>query len=147
MCSVVRIGRHLTSRSSRPRVVASAMCFTLRLHMSVAPPQGGLTQALGTVEAVSSASRNLEISAPLTCGPASHLLQPTLHSGFSCISSLRLQRALHSLRVTHSDFVTDRAFTRLRMLSPLHPSSASPMDGSSGALRQSGFGFGKLCGC
>ena len=37
----------LTSRSSRPRVVASAVCFTLRLHMSAAPPQGGLTQALG----------------------------------------------------------------------------------------------------
>ena len=45
----VRIGihRHLTIRSSRPHVVASAMCFTLRLHMSAAPPQGGLTQALG----------------------------------------------------------------------------------------------------
>ncbi len=37
----------LTSRSSRPRVVASAMCYALRLHMSAAPPQGGLTQALG----------------------------------------------------------------------------------------------------
>jgi hypothetical protein len=43
----VGIHRHLTIRSSRPRVVASAMCFTLRLHMSAAPPQGGLTQALG----------------------------------------------------------------------------------------------------
>ena len=38
---------HLTTRSSRPRVVASAMCFALRLHMSAAPTQGGLTQALG----------------------------------------------------------------------------------------------------
>ena len=37
----------LTSRSSRPRVVASATCYTLRLHVSAAPPQGGLTQALG----------------------------------------------------------------------------------------------------
>jgi hypothetical protein len=37
----------LTIRSSRPRVVASAMCFTLRLHMSATPTQGGLTQALG----------------------------------------------------------------------------------------------------
>ncbi len=37
----------LTSRSSRPRVVASAMCYALRLHMSAAPPQGGLTPALG----------------------------------------------------------------------------------------------------
>jgi hypothetical protein len=39
--------RHLTIRSSRPHVVASAMCFTLRLHMSAAPPRVGLTQALG----------------------------------------------------------------------------------------------------
>gem|GEM_PF-5902134 len=37
----------LTSRSSRPRVVAAATCFTLRLHVSAAPPQGGLTPALG----------------------------------------------------------------------------------------------------
>jgi hypothetical protein len=43
----IGIPRHLTIRSSRPRVVASAMCFTLRLHMSAAPTQGGLTQALG----------------------------------------------------------------------------------------------------
>ena len=27
--------------------MASAVCFTLRLHTSAAPPQGGLTQALG----------------------------------------------------------------------------------------------------
>ncbi len=46
----IGIPRHLTIRSSRPRVVASAMCFTLRLHMSAAPPQGGLTQALGRLE-------------------------------------------------------------------------------------------------
>ena len=26
------------------------MCFTLRLHMSATPPQGGLTQALGAME-------------------------------------------------------------------------------------------------
>jgi hypothetical protein len=45
----VRIGilRHLTIRSSRPHVVASATCYALRLHVSAAPPQGGLTQALG----------------------------------------------------------------------------------------------------
>ena len=49
-------GRHprllpsrLTSRSSRPRVVASATCFALRLHVSAAPPQGGLTPALGRI--------------------------------------------------------------------------------------------------
>ena len=45
----VRIGilRHLTIRSSRPHVVASAACFALRLHASAAPPRVGLTQALG----------------------------------------------------------------------------------------------------
>jgi hypothetical protein len=41
----------LTIRSSRPRIVASAMCFTLRSHMSAAPPRGGLTQALALMEA------------------------------------------------------------------------------------------------
>ena len=43
------IHRHLTIRSSRPRVVASAVCFTLRLHTSAAPPRVGLTQALCAV--------------------------------------------------------------------------------------------------
>ena len=43
----IGIHRHLTIRSSRPHVVASAVCFTLRLHTSAAPPRGGLTQALG----------------------------------------------------------------------------------------------------
>jgi hypothetical protein len=42
-------GACLTIRSSRPRIVASAMCFTLRLHMSAAPLRGGLTQALGAM--------------------------------------------------------------------------------------------------
>ena len=43
----IGIHRHLTIRSSRPHVVASAACFALRLHASAAPPRGGLTQALG----------------------------------------------------------------------------------------------------
>jgi hypothetical protein len=30
------------------------MCFALRLHMSAAPPQGGLTQALGGIKALRS---------------------------------------------------------------------------------------------
>ena len=46
----IGVHRHLTIRSSRPRVVASAVCFTLRLHTSAAPPQGGLTQALGRMQ-------------------------------------------------------------------------------------------------
>ena len=43
----IGIHRRLTIRSSRPHVVASATCFTLRLHVSAAPPRVGLTQALG----------------------------------------------------------------------------------------------------
>ena len=43
----ISIHRHLTIRSSRPHVVASAACFALRLHASAAPPRVGLTQALG----------------------------------------------------------------------------------------------------
>jgi hypothetical protein len=43
----IGIHRRLTIRSSRPHVVASAACFTLRLHASAAPPRVGLTQALG----------------------------------------------------------------------------------------------------
>ena len=38
--------RRLPFRSSRPRIVASATCYALRMHVS-APPRGGLTQALG----------------------------------------------------------------------------------------------------
>ena len=45
----IGIHRHLTIRSSRPRVVASAACFALRLHASAAPPRVGLTQALCAV--------------------------------------------------------------------------------------------------
>jgi hypothetical protein len=43
----IGVHRRLTIRSSRPHVVASAVCFTLRLHTSAAPPRVGLTQALG----------------------------------------------------------------------------------------------------
>ena len=50
----------LTSRSSRPRVVAAATCYALRLHVSAAPPQGGLTPALGPYdESVSLACSSL----------------------------------------------------------------------------------------
>ena len=40
-------GCRLTIRSSRPRIVASAVCYALRLHTSTAPSRVGLTQALG----------------------------------------------------------------------------------------------------
>ena len=49
----IGIPRHLTIRSSRPRVVASAACFALRLHASAAPPRVGLTQALGIMDSES----------------------------------------------------------------------------------------------
>jgi hypothetical protein len=34
------------------------MCFTLRLHMSAAPTQGGLTQALGRLERLLRSAKN-----------------------------------------------------------------------------------------
>ena len=40
----------ITIRPSRPRVVASAACYALRLHASAAPPRVGLTQALGPMK-------------------------------------------------------------------------------------------------
>ena len=43
----IGIPRHLTIRSSRPRVVASTACYALRLHAVAAPLWVGLTQALG----------------------------------------------------------------------------------------------------
>ena len=43
-------GGRITVRPSRPHVVASAACFTLRLHASAAPPRVGLTQALGPMD-------------------------------------------------------------------------------------------------
>ena len=46
-----RLPSRLTIRSSRPHVVASATCYALRLHVSAAPPRGGLTQALGPNQA------------------------------------------------------------------------------------------------
>ena len=49
----------LTIRSSRPHVVASAMCYALRLHMSAAPPRVGLTQALGRSERYEQLDTNL----------------------------------------------------------------------------------------
>ncbi len=40
------------------------MCFALRLHMSAAPPQGGLTQALGGRKALNRwVVRNCDFSA------------------------------------------------------------------------------------
>ena len=39
----------LTIRSSRPRIVASTACYTLRLHAVAAPLWVGLTQALGLI--------------------------------------------------------------------------------------------------
>ena len=63
----IGIHRHLTIRSSRPHVVASAACFTLRLHASAAPPRGGLTQALGVTWSNPYAQQEKENTARLDC--------------------------------------------------------------------------------
>jgi hypothetical protein len=56
--------QRLTIRSSRPRIVASAVCYTLRLHTSAAPLRGGLTQALGINGQTTSRTR---VSKSKTC--------------------------------------------------------------------------------
>jgi hypothetical protein len=57
----IGVHRRLTIRSSRPHVVASATCFTLRLHMSAAPPRVGLTQALGANRNMTSISETVRV--------------------------------------------------------------------------------------
>ena len=42
------------------------MCFTLRLHMSAAPPQGGLTQALGRMSNISCTLKSIHGDTSLT---------------------------------------------------------------------------------
>jgi hypothetical protein len=87
---------HLTIRSSRPRVVASAMCFALRLHMSAAPPQGGLTQALGPANRLSRMDKNnfliqLSESNRIDYGSVAFTAQTPQQQVFSAIWALESQ--------------------------------------------------------
>ena len=65
----VRIGihRHLTIRSSRPHVVASATCYALRLHVSAAPLRGGLTQALGLTRRLMQFAKEICLALAVAC--------------------------------------------------------------------------------
>jgi hypothetical protein len=127
----IGIPRHLTIRSSRPHVVASAACFTLRLHASAAPPRVGLTQALGgkkhsvvllckTVTLSASASLALRTqSRPvlLRPGPSGAL---TLR--MRCVARLRKRRLAWSVCPL-----------------PIQSLRVQPADRSRGALKQCGF--------
>ncbi len=92
----------LTSRSSRPRVVAAATCYTLRLHVPAAPPQGGLTPALGGRKAFDCCA--FKCSLP----PAS--VDTALRSGgrhvASSVKSVWRAHTLHALRWLASETVT-----------------------------------------
>ena len=129
----------LTIRSSRPRVVASAVCFTLRLHTSAAPPQGGLTQALG--------GKKLSTS-------SAALVRSRLRSFLRrcCLPLLRLWllgrlvflRTLHWARscfacVAFADFgCSDRL--AVGSVAPDGPLRIDPAESSLCALRPLGFG-------
>ena len=80
----VSIHRHLTIRSSRPRVVASTACYALRLHAVAAPPQGGLTQALGGRKAsCSCVVRSCDLSASV--GVALRILSRRVATSFESV--------------------------------------------------------------
>nr|CAS02684.1 putative integron gene cassette protein [uncultured bacterium] len=72
------------------------------------------------------------LAASLTVGPASHLRQLILHFGCACISSLSLQRALHSNQVAHSWLRHGRNVRGLRTQCRKTSSSATPRDRSAG---------------
>jgi hypothetical protein len=128
-----RVPSRLTSRSSRPHVVASAMCFTLRLHMSAASPQGGLTPALGGRKAFCScAFRNCSFRASL--GSALRTSSRHVPTSVTSLGALtHRKRHVHRLRKHRS---LSSSF-RLCMLSLL----TGPAQSSRGALRHPGFGL------
>jgi hypothetical protein len=95
--SSIRIGVHrrLTIRSSRPHVVASATCFTLRLHASAAPPRVGLTQALGGRKTFVFRRRfSCLFNRPIHCQVVAVLNCCAHFFRQSCIASERLRGAL-----------------------------------------------------
>ena len=105
---------HLTIRSSRPHVVASAACFTLRLHASAAPPQGGLTQALCAV---------LQCAQVVYghCGIPCHRTLPQLSTARFCqfhVHAARLPARLRSGQLFAPE--------RIRLMKLLAPVSSRP---------------------
>ena len=138
----IGIHRHLTIRSSRPRVVASAVCYALRLHTSAAPPQGGLTQALGGRKTFDCFAFQCSFSRPrltLLFGvfPAALLLRSSSPGALTlcmrcvsrfrkrCLVSVSVPRLTRSLRLhpAESSQVRVRAF-------PLRLSASAPGFGS-----------------
>jgi hypothetical protein len=74
------------------------MCFTLRLHMSAAPTQGGLTQALGGRKAFCNCvARNRDSLAPV--GTALRLVLGRVASSVGSCGALTLRmRCVRRLR-------------------------------------------------
>ena len=129
----IGIHRHLTIRSSRPHVVASAACFTLRLHASAAPPRVGLTQALG--------GEKRSVFVPFAT--AVHRLRFAVLF-VKYLGTLPLRKHLwarsHLACVAFTGFGICnffRSVCRFQMLSL----RTRPAEGSRGALRHPGFGL------
>jgi hypothetical protein len=129
----IGVHRRLTIRSSRPHVVASAMCFTLRLHTSAAPPRVGLTQALGGkkhLAALSLATAIDRLRPAWLFGLFSGTL--LLRSSPLCALTLRMRCVARLRKQRSSIFEFSAADPRLR---------TQPAEASRGALKLPGFGF------
>ena len=113
--------------------MAAATCFTLRLHVSAAPPQGGLTPALGGKKHSAVALSALQ------------LIGFGQHCSSGCSSARRFFGQVHLARshiacialAGFGSYVCFRLVLPLQMLSLL----TGPADSSPGALRHLGFGF------
>ena len=130
----IGVHRHLTIRSSRPHVVASATCYALRLHVSAAPPRVGLTQALGGREAFCKCAVHI-LNSPVSVGSARRTDYRRVAT--SSKSAGRAQsshvRCAYRLRKQCSSAVRSAAPDPLLRI--------RPAESSRGALRPSSFGF------
>ena len=115
------------------------MCFTLRLHMSAAPPQGGLTQALGGKKAfydyVAGKSDFL--------ASVSAALRPGCRYVASSVKSVWRAHTLHALRRPASETVVGAVCgLRLTQSLRLHPAESSQVRVQAFSLRFSASPLG-----
>jgi hypothetical protein len=125
------------------------MCYALRLHMSAAPPQGGLTQALGCKKASVADSLMIVLFAASLSSLFYHLFRSSLRSfqWTCCGSALMPLRALLRLRArgcahAHVGLYALRGCARGAGLRVVDNSSGGRVEGSAfGPL----FGLRRCC--
>ena len=124
----------LTSRSSRPRVVASATCYALRLHVSAAPPRVGLTQALGGRKAFCKCAAH-RLDSPASVGSARRT------NCWRVATSSKSAGRAHSSHVRRAYRLRKQRSATVRFSAPYPLLRRRPAESSRGALRPSRFGF------